>query len=399
MKYRFITLCIFGLLILTDCSDQQDVELTYGAFPIFYRGHLYVEGVIDQVPGNYVFDTGASNLYLDSTHYANHGFQHDHTFIAHLPGAGNTPQEVVVIEDSVQFNFGKNYYKTANIPILKLKPILGDFADGILGMECFYQSILEISYEHEYMRLHESIDSLDLNTFSKIELIERDNRLFIPLHIDINEDLSISGEYQLDFGAGGAVSLTSPVAEQYDLQAAIRNKVQYYTKHGGVGGESRSYDFVANALRLGNFKLDDVVMDFSLDTAGAMVSENHLGLLGNKILDRFHVIIDFIHLDLYLRPVKNFNRPFESSILGFSYIDQSQTRENWRVTGLYETSNAEKAGLQIEDKIREVNGIEVKEINYKEQKEYFNEQNSLILLLERDGDLIELEFDLMPILP
>jgi len=392
------TIILISIFAFTNCKNKKVLQIPEGAFPIVYKGHLYIKGITDSIKGNFVFDTGASNLYFDSTFYADNGFSYENTFKAKLPGAGNMPQTVIVIEDTVQFHFGKNRYNTSIVPVLQLKPILGDIADGILGMEYFYNTILEINYEREYMKLYHSIDSVNVQGWSKIKLAKKDNRLYLPLQVIINDTVSISGEYTLDFGSGGAVSLTSFVSEKYNLMRSIKNIAPYFTKYGGVGGESSSYDFIATSLKIGDFKFDNVVMDFSVDTAGAMASKQHFGLLGNEIYERFNVCIDFISNDLYLTPNKNFNKPFEPSKLGFSYVDRGQTLKSWIVTGLYRSSNAELGGLKIDDKIVTVNGVNVSEIIYERQKTFFDDIDEINLGIERSGKLVEINFYLKSIL-
>ena len=398
MKYRLSIALLIGFLAFVSCKQKKDNLIPKGAFPIVYKGHLYIKGEADSIKGNYVFDTGASNLYYDSTYYAEKGFKYKNTFTANLPGAGSTPQKVEVVADTVEFSFGANLYKTSIVPVLQLKPILGDIADGILGMEYFYNSILEINYENEYMKIYSSIDSINLQGWSKIELTKRNNRLYIPLEVVVNDSIKISGEYQLDFGSGGTVSLTSLVSDKYKLKDKIGNKVAYFTKYGGVGGESSSYDFFANQVNIGDFSFSNVVMDFSIDTAGAMASEKHLGILGNEIYERFDVYIDFINNDLYLRPNKKYKDVFESSRLGFSFIDRGQTLKSWIVTGLYSSSTATKSGLMIDDKILSVNGISVEEINYAKQESFFKKTDEINFKIERNNKLIELNFNLEPVI-
>ena len=166
---KIIVLCLLAVVIIgSACSDRKTNESSTpeDAFPIVYRGHLYIKGSADSIIGNYVFDTGASNLYYDSTYYAEGNFKYSEIYDAKLPGAGKTPQDVIVIWDTVDFRFGNNTYTTKFVPVLQLKPILGDFADGILGMEYFYNSVLEINYENEYMRIFPTIDSVDVSNYS-----------------------------------------------------------------------------------------------------------------------------------------------------------------------------------------------------------------------------------------
>ncbi len=330
-----LTIIITALLFLSaGCSNKkQEEQIPDNAFPIVYRGHLYIIGEADSIKGNYIFDTGASNLYYDSTYYSHNNFQYTNLFTAKLPGAGTTVQNVEVVHDTVSFRFGKYLYQTYNVPILKLKPIVGDFADGIIGMEYFSNSVLEINYEKEYMLLFQSIDSVDLSGYTRIGITNRENRLFIPMELRINDTLTISGEYQLDFGAGGNIALTSSVAQKYNLMENIEKKTPFFTKYGGVGGESSSYDFMAKSIEIGEFIFNNVTMEFSVDKSGAMASDEHCGLLGNGIYRRFTVILDFINNDFYLKPNSMFNEPFEFSRLGFSYVDRNQTLNAWIVTG------------------------------------------------------------------
>ena len=395
MRNKLTTISLISLIVIASCSDKNQIkQIPDDAFPIVYRGHLYVQGEADSCKGNFVFDTGASNFYYDSTYYAGNNYYYTNFFTAKLPGAGTSVQSVEVIGDTVSFNFGNNLYQTKFVPILKLKPILGDFADGILGMEYFYGSVLEINYENEYMRRFPSIDSVDVTTFTKIKLEKEGNRLFIPLKIQINDSITIAGNYQLDFGAGGTAAITSSAANEYNLLENIEKKILYYTKYGGVGGESSSYVFRAASIQLGDFVFNNVSMSFSCDKSGAMASNKHLGLIGNRIYERFNVFIDFTNSDLYIKPNSNFKDAFKSSKLGFSYVDRNQTLNAWIVTGLYRGCNAEKQGLKIDDRIIAVNGISIHEISYESQKEFFEKLSNVILTVKRDDEIIDIQFNL-----
>lgn len=398
MKNILSTILLVLVIAATSCTNKkQAIPLPDNAFPIVYHGHLYVKGDADSIQGNFVFDTGASNFYYDSTYFAGNEYFYTDYFSALLPGAGATPQKVEVIKDTVTFEFGEHLYRTNIVPILQLKPILGDFADGILGMEYFYGSVLEINYEREYMCLYRSLDSIDTLGYDKIKLSKKGNRLFIPLQVNINDSLSIAGEYQVDFGCGGSVVLTSATTRKYNLSENIKNKTAYFTKYGGVGGESSSYDFRTESVQIGDFEFANVCMDFSIDKSGALSSNKHLGLLGNGIYERFNVFIDFINNDMYLKPNGKYEEPFEFSKLSFSYVDRNKTMDAWIVTGLYRNCNAEKAGLKIDDKIIAVNGTSVKQITYESQKGFWDDLTSVNLAVKRGVEQMEIKFKLEPI--
>jgi C-terminal processing protease CtpA/Prc len=80
---------------------------------------------------------------------------------------------------------------------------------------------------------------------------------------------------------------------------------------------------------------------------------------------------------------------------GFSYTDRSRTLGYWVVNGLIAQSNAEKAGLRNGDHITAINGRNVKEIRFEEQRTLFDGLSGVTLTIQR-GDTsqdIHFEFD------
>jgi len=265
MDYKIRTLIISLILILelfSACTENRinhKAEIPEDAFPIVYRSHLYIKGSADSINGNFVFDTGASNLYYDSTYFAGGNFHYSDFWNAKLPGAGKTP---------------------------------------------------------------------------------------------------------------------------------------YYTKYGGVGGESSSYVPRAKSFEIADFIFDNVTASFNVDKSGALASNKHLGLLGNGVYERFSVIIDFVNNDIYLKPNRKFTDPFEFSRLGFAYVDRNKTLGSWIVTGLFKGSEPENNGLRIDDRILEVNVVSVAMIDYEARKDFFSGLDEVKLLVDRRGEHKEIEFKL-----
>ncbi|MBP7461588.1 MAG: retropepsin-like domain-containing protein [Candidatus Delongbacteria bacterium] len=147
---------------------QENTSHKYKIIPIDYRGHIYIDGSVNDVKGHFIVDTGADNLYFDSLFYAAGNLKYDSIITARVPGAGKELQKVKVIMNPVQFDFHSLNYRTQSVPVISLKPIVGDFADGIIGQDYFSQKILEINYARNYMKIHDKIDSLSLGHYAKI---------------------------------------------------------------------------------------------------------------------------------------------------------------------------------------------------------------------------------------
>jgi predicted aspartyl protease len=407
MKRKIFVLILSVVAFTIGCDTKpkqkpvadEEFVLPDGAIPILYDGLIYLEGMVEGVKGNFIFDTGAHNLYLDSTWYADNSFDKKRLGKGSLPpGAGIHRQEVRLILDTLEFIIQNHAYKTNIVPIFQLKSICGDLSDGIVGKECFRSHVMEINYTREYMKLHESIDSVNLADYQRIPLKRDDNRLYVPLSVEINDSLTIDGNFLLDTGAGVGVSLTSVTAKKYRLNNILTRKTEYFTTQGGVGGESKSFSFRAKRIKIGGFQFDSVAMSYSVNRTGAMSSDKYAGLLGNKILERFDLIIDFINDDLYLKANENHGAPFVFSPSGFAHVYRSKTDSSWIVVGVYKDSNAEKSGLRINDKIIAVDGKKVSELPFRSLRKYIENRNDIELTIERNGETKALRFKLEPIL-
>ena len=393
MKKIYLTLSLSTFCFFQLIGQEKEIEkqVLQHLIPIDYRGHIYLKGMVKDIEGNFVFDTGADNLYFDSLFYNNNSLKYDSIAIAILPGAGKEPQKVKIIMNLVKFDFGDLNYTTKIVPILSLKTILGDFADGIIGLDYFSNKALEINYQRNYIKIHDKTDSLLLFQYTKIQCENIKKKLYVPLSFKINDNITISGKFILDLGCGGSVLLTRPVALKYKLNKNIKNKVRYYTKYGGVGGESESYTFIAKSIDIGGYKLKHFEADYSTDKSGALSSTKHAGLLGNEILERFDLIIDFTTSCLYIKPNATFADTFKFSQLGFSYVDRSKTLGALMVTGFFENSQAEKSGLRIDDKIIEINDMPIKNMDYHKQQDYINKTKKLLIKVKRATEQLNIE--------
>jgi len=400
-KLTLIAICLIS------CSFQEPVreivaetefQLPSDAIPIIYRKHIYIEGIVDKSKSIFVFDTGADNLYFDSLFFSNNKFAYDKIATAFLPGVGSKPQKTKLILDTVSFQFANNIYKTSTVPILGLKNILGDFADGILGRNYFASKVLEVNYNYQYMKIHDSINAAITNGYTKIRCENVNSWLYVPIKLRINDSLEIIGNYTLDLGSGGSISLTSPTAKQFDLGSKINHKRNYHSKYGGVGGETSRYDFIAKSVFIGDYELKDFVMDYSEDKSGVLSTSKNLGLLGNKILEKFDLIIDFRNSFLYIKPNSSFDNPFKIPRLGFAYVDRTVTLGAWNITGFYEGSSAERSGLKIDDKITQLNDQPIDEINYERQQEIFKQAETIKLTVKRNNETLFFNIQLKEIL-
>jgi hypothetical protein len=367
------------------------------AIPIVYNGYVLVQGNVDSIQGSFLIDLGSDWLCLDSIfHYSNRSKNYDYHRCS-ITGIGNSFQNIVEIKDSISLSVGNKRYRTADVSVINMKPIGGDLIDGLIGTDFFIKSVLEINYAKEYINIFSNIDSVDISDYKMFSMKYIGSYFCIPLEVKINDSITIKGDFILDTGMPMS-TLSSSVIENNNFKNNIEHKVSYYTKYGGIGGESSGYIFYANSLKISDFCFGNPIMSFSTDKSGLLANEKYTGILGNNILERFDIIFDFKNSNLYLKPNENYKSPFTLDKLGFFYVDRFKTMGGWIVTGLIKNSAAERQGLKIDDKIILVNDIPVVNISYKDQINNFPKLDKVKLCIKRDGLIKNLEYKLSPLL-
>jgi PDZ domain len=397
-----------SIIFLTTCTSSSnkgikrnytvnDSSIPGNAVPIVYADYVHLKVHIDTVRGIFLLDTGFDNLCLDSIFYSENRMDYINSSHGKIYGIGNAYQRLNLITDSIDFSFGNHSYRTSFVPVLNLKPIGGDFVDGLIGTKHFRQNVLEINYAKKFINIYETIDSVDISEYSILHLEKIETHYFVPVIVRINDTTIIKGNFLID-SASPESTLTSSAVFSYGLNEKVDRKVRYYTMYGGIGGESSGYDFSADSLEIAGFNLGNVILSYSLDSAGLLASEEYIGIMGNNILDRFDILFDFRNCNMYLKPNKNFNKPYHFDRLGFSYVDRCKTMGGWIVTGLYENSPAEKKGLRIDDKIVSVNDTPVEKISYETQKEYLEKLHRAKFVVSGETGVRTIRFKLAPLL-
>ena len=363
-----------------------------GTSDIKYYSHIYVQSKINGQDANLAFDTGSPYTCLDSIFFANSTYKYKNIGKALISGAGNNKQTVKIIIGELKYTAGEKEYTSKVSPIFQLKPIIGDYADGLMGISELGGKIFFIDYKNEKMAFVDNLGELDIKGFTEITIKHENNRILVPITVVPRKDITISGDALLDLGSGGTVSLTSAVAKQCSLED-ISPVMSFELAYGGVGGEAYYCDFRAKEVSIGSFSFSDVIMDYSQNTGGALASNNYIATVGNELLERFDLIIDLPGKTLYLRPNQDYGKPFKCPVKGFAYTDRSKTLGCWVVNCIVNDSNAEKAGLKNKDQILTINGRDVKTISLDEQKIFFDEIKSVTLTIRRGDSTRTISFD------
>jgi len=147
-------------------------------------------------------------------------------------------------------------------------------------------------------------------------------------------------------------------------------------------------------VRLGPYRFRNVPVYVFEDTYNITSYPYLAGLIGNDLLRRFNVILNYDRRDVYLVPNSHFNEPFDYSYTGLElyYVEGKII-----IGDVAKNSPAEAAGLQEGDIVIAVN----KNFNQNLQQYKAAIQNAgdkLRIIIHRNGELKEYELKVKSIL-
>lgn len=374
----------------TTGNDVAQSDTNQDKGPVF-DGHIYLQVTIqDSIQGELIFDTGATDFYLDSLFHARNFPESSPTGKGAIGGAGNKMQIIRILMEPIAFTLPSGSYLSPKItPLLHLKEIMGRQADGIVGQRFFKGKYIEINYPDGRFNV---TDHPDTTGYRRLPLSFQKGYLFVRATVKVSGK-TIEGWFLLDTGSGGSATLTSTTAAKYDLTNVPGEKASYHNSQGGLGGTSDHTRIVAQEVVLDTFRLKDLAISYSADTSGALASKNHMGLIGNRVLNRFDVILDLKDMNLFLRPNADYDKPFKNYGHDILYVDRTDIYDGFVVTGMRIGGEAEKAGLKENDILIAIDAAPLKELSRKEVNKLLNDTEKIhVLSVQRSGETHELNY-------
>ncbi len=222
-----------------------------------------------------------------------------------------------------------------------LTSVYGDKIDGIIGYSFFTRYIIKIDYDSSKIGFY----SRGYIKYPKGGYLMRPNIVNIPVQpARIRDEKDINGRFYFDTGAGLCVLFSSDfVADSVFMKS---KKKPLPTQAQGLGGKADMTVTTIKELKIGPYKFRNVPT-YIFDDEYNVTSYPYLGgLIGNDVLRRFNVYLNYDHRDIYLIPNTHFRDPFDYSYtgLGLYWIN-----DEIRVGDVMKGSPADKAGFKVDD--------------------------------------------------
>jgi hypothetical protein len=388
-----LPLLFIGILLFVSVASGQETPvqpLTRIPFLSLTGGVMIVTAQMPPFPDTlqFIFDTGSSGISLDSSTAAYLGLQPVYSGYA-IRGVGGIRKVPFVNGRSLQLgsiradslDFHVNDYSV-------LTSVYGVRIDGIIGYSLLSRYVIRIDQELQQMDWF----AAGVNAYPRRGYRMKLEMDKLPSHAAYVQDLrGEQSRFLIDLGAGLNLLFSRRYVQSSGL---LDNTRKRWIKSGeGIGGRIEMELTTMRQLRIGPYRFRQVPINIFDDDFNVTNYPEWAGLIGNDLLRRFQVILNYPAKEMHLLPNRYFSDPFDYSYSGMElYLVANKIRVGYLAPG----SPAATAGLELGDEVVAVNknfsGILTE---YKFQLQKAGERVRIIY--RRDEKIGELEFRVLRI--
>jgi len=359
--FLFVLFCLQNRITAQLPGIQMPEGMSTVSIPFEYQNHFivvktYIHGFL---PFNFIFDTGAEHTIIlkkEIAFYLNIEYSKSYTLL----GSDLKTEIKAYLSKNIQYRFLNN---TLNIKAkqdmlvleedyLRLDEYTGVPIHGILGADAFANYVVSIDYDKKLitLTLAQDFKTMNLKGYDKVESTFHKKRPYFFIHSTLKDTLRTQ-KMLVDCGANLGMVLYSKGLEEVDLP-----KIRIAGPLGaGLGGMLEGSIGRIHTLQLGKFTFSNVISNFQI--LPDSVSENvrfRDGLLGNDMLDRFNLVINYIQEEIYIKPSRRFKKPFDVDRSGLYFSASGFNLNQFEVFYVQPNSPASEAGILPGDKLIKV---------------------------------------------
>jgi hypothetical protein len=360
-------------------------------FKMYSGGVMIVRACFDNIPDslNFILDTGSGGISLDSATCAEFKIlttQSDTT----ITGIAGVKKVAYVFNKSLsvpglkieRLNFHVNDYSV-------LTSVYGEKIDGIIGYSFFSRYIVRLDFDSLKMEVYSPGTMRYPNGGSTLHPIFT----ALPIqYMQVKDKRRVPFNFYFDTGAGLCFLMSERFAKDSAVLLSKRRPVT--TQAEGMGGKLQMRLTVVKEVKLGPYRFRAVPTYLYKDDYNVTSYPYTGGLVGNELLRRFNIILNYPQREIHLLPNSHFYETFEYGYTGFSiyYIDGKIVVED-----VIPNSPADIAGFKVDDVLISV-GSNFSN-NIQQYKNILQEPNKRIqVIVKRSEELVKITLETASIL-
>jgi predicted aspartyl protease len=325
----------------------------------YTNGFIIIDVVFQKIiPLRFILDTGAENTILLKREYADMVRLPYHKKIK-LLGSDMSKDVHAYVSNGASLQLVNAPTIRHNIIVLAedyllLEEYIGAKVDGIIGAEFFKGLLLKIDYSKRVITVSDPDKNLvkKIKDFHAFPLEIFNYKPYLNCVAEINSGYPVNTRLLIDTGAG----LTALFHNNTDSMMQLKGQIVKGTLGKGLGGEIEGFSGKIHKLIIGDLYFNSMISSFQ-DLELSILESDKIkrnGLLGNILLDRFEVILDFKNAQLYLKPDKDYNRDFEFDKSGMAVFAFSEKLNKYYVKYVVDSSPAYEADIRPGDIILKI---------------------------------------------
>lgn len=364
-------------------SPPPSKLLTRFPFTVFSGGVMVIKARFENIADtfNFILDTGSGGISLDSTTCSFYKITTKQTDTT-ITGIGGIKKVPFVFNKTLHFpglsvpglNFHVNNYEV-------LTSVYGERIDGIIGYSFFSRYVVQIDFDNHMINVYSP---------GKFKYPERGITLHpvftaLPImYMNLKDRRRLNYNFYFDTGAGLCFLMSERFAK--DSAVLLSKRKPLLTQAEGMLGRLEMRLTVLKEVKIGPYRFHNVPTYLYDDKFNVTSYPFSGGLIGNELLRRFNMVINYPQREIHLTPNRSINEPFDYSYsgLGMYYIEGKII-----VMDVIPHSPAQLAGLRIDDEVVSVgNSLTMNIQQYKNILQVPNQRIKIIV--RRDNDLVEL---------
>jgi hypothetical protein len=363
-----------------DETTLKATLITKIPFTTLSGGIIIIRALLDEFPDtlNFILDTGSGGISLDSA-------------IVEYMHLVKTPSERILRGIAMIRKIIYVPNRTLHLPKLNIEHLdfhINDYSlltsvygiriDGIIGYSFFSRFIVKVDYDENSVEIY----SQGKIKYPRGGLTLKPSINGIPAFgATITDGVTKASRFYFDSGAGLCLLMSESFAN--DSSILIKGKKVLLTQAEGIGGKKPMKLTTVKEIKIGPYRFKKVPAHIFSDDYNVTSYPTLGGLIGNDLLRRFNLIINYSEHEIHLKPNTHFHETFDYSYTGLGLYD---VNGQIIIEDVMEGSPADKAGLKPGDILAGINTILAGSIqSYKNMLQDVG--TKLKLLIVRNGEL------------